>query len=314
MTAPKEHIELGEAAKPIPRKLVMPLKAGMGQIFILGTAALFGFGLAIGLSILWAHPEVIGGYCCSIISLIVMAGCILFYRNPGAIYDNGVIVPRYMYERMVGRPLFYRYEDLLAVYPAMFVSASDFFTIKAINAASPYRYVSRFPRASMAAALLRDSGKRWGVGIETKDGSHVLYSMPTVQTRAQARQGQFPLMMQNIQYYMDQKGLPLIRKPLMLSEEEVKRYTKEAEPIPFHMMLIAVMMGMALPLVILIGGYLLIVLFGFDYGEWNAPMLMAAVVIGTLAFVAAFQNRTNRLVRASNKMTYYMMSQGEYGQ
>jgi hypothetical protein len=145
------------------------------------------------------------------------------------------------------------------------------------------------------------------VGIETPDGPAVLAH---VTGTAPGNDTSFHQMMHYITYYMRQRGLSLVKKPLKLDNAELQRVMLQAGPISRSWMSKAVIMALCLPLLILLLFWVTTVFVGPIFGDLAPWMAMACVILGTLLFIYGYQYQMLKWIRANNRLSYFHASRG----
>jgi len=296
----------------VPGKGRTYIEAGPGALLILFCIFYFlGFGymLALGIFYVIADPSETFGFIAIGICLAFLLPVIFLLPNFNGIYENGIKVSRPLILRLLGKHAFFKYEDILAVYPAVFSSSAQL--------ASPqpgwyhpvgYNWTKYGQGASafghVFGKLITDSGQRNGLAIETSEGRFILTLSSLGNSWSPYQQ-----MMPYVQYSMGVRNLPLVRKPLRLSDQELADAFGEAVDIPFKWYVTAAFMALGMPFIVMIVAAGIILATQPRLSEWNVPIIIFAVIISTTFFVALYQGKTTKGNNAKNRINYYYASQ-----
>ncbi len=152
--------------------------------------------------------------------------------------------------------------------------------------------------------LLTDSGQRNGLGVETAEGRFVLTIAYTGDNRVPYQQ-----MMPFMQYSMGVRNLPLVRKPLRLSDQELADTFNDSGDIPLKWYILAAGLALGLPFLVMIIMAGIILATQPTLSEWNVPLIIAMVILSTVLFVVIYQYKQTKSNNAKTRLYYYYASQ-----
>jgi hypothetical protein len=269
----------------------------------------FGYLIVLGILTLIADPTETFGVIIICLCIAFLLPVILLLPNANGIYENGLQTSKPLILRMVGKPSFIRYEDLLAVYPAVFSSSAQLATPQA-GWYHPSGIVGNRYSESAAAfghvfgQLLADSGQRTGLAFETTNGRSVLaLSFPG------DRRSPYQQMMQYVQYSMGVRNLPLVRKPLRLTDEELAQTFNDSGDIPFKWYFITAALALGLPFLVMIVTALILLAVQPNLGDLTGPLMILMICVSTVVFVGIYMYKEAKRNNAKTRLYYYYASQ-----
>jgi hypothetical protein len=238
------------------------------------------------------------------IAFAILLPIVLIMQNSGGIYENGIKVSRPLFMRLMGKRVFYRYEDIKAFFPAMFVTSAQMMTPRS-NHSHPRYYPGPDVRAFGEAyvEIVTDPGNRMGVGIATDQGEFILK-----QATALSNQSPYGQMMYYIQPCLNVRRLPNVRKPLELSQLELESLSADAAPLGLRAYMIIAALAFGLPFIPLIIVYIYVMLTG-DKSLLAVLLILLFITLSTVFFVAAYQYKETKRINATNRLNYYKASQ-----
>jgi hypothetical protein len=238
------------------------------------------------------------------ITLAILLPILLIMQNSGGIYENGIKVSRPLFMRLMGKRVFYRYEDIYAFFPAMFVTSAQMMTPRGYHGHTGY-YPGPNVRAFGEAyvEIVTDPGNRMGVGMATDEGEFILK-----QATALSNQSPYGQMMYFIQPCLNVRRLPLVRKPLELSQLELERLSADAAPLGLRAYMIIAALAFGLPFIPLIIVWIYVMVTG-NKSLLGVILVLVFITLSTVFFVAAYQYRDSKRLKATNRLNYYNASQ-----
>jgi len=289
-----------------PVNPVLFFRGGIGVTWTFLLFMLFGYLSLVSIGLLFS-PGMMGGIVLSMVFIPLFFLVILMFHNKGGIYENGIMVSRPLYERLRGGKTFFQYEEILAFYAATYESSKGMFSMRvnwsrSSGSSRSDRFESSYGRT--VAAMTTDPGMRRSVAVVTDEGTFIIHGMKDEDIRSDFYQE----MMNLIRRSLGQRGLPLVRVPLQLTDEEVAALQKEAAPIPWSWFSQCISMAVSLPLTIIGVAYALFLITHKNLGDATGPLLILAVLLSTVIFVIYYQRHVGRTLKAVNRLQYYKAS------
>jgi hypothetical protein len=240
------------------------------------------------------------------IPLAILLPIVLVMKSSGGIYENGIKVSRPLFVRLMGKHVFFRYEDIKAFYPAEFVTSAQMMTPRTGWDHSTYHYIGQPHVAAFGEAygeMLTDPGYRTGVGMATAEGEYILK-----QATPMANQSPYGQMMYYIKWAMGVRNLPLVKVPLQLSGLEFESLNADTRGMGFRWYAIVAALALGLPFIPLVIAYIYVMVTGNKSLELVLFILLA-ITVSTIIFVAAYQYQDSKRIRAKNRLSYFQASQ-----
>jgi len=284
-------------------------------IFLFLVFLIFGYILVLSVFTWAVNPGDPFGPVGTILSLGILIPIILLMKNTPGIYENGIKVARPLYARLSGKKAFFRYEDIHAVYPAVFETSAQMMSPQpGWDHAHPYGHYSPYGHGAAAfgnayGQMLADSGERTGLGVATDEGEFIL----TV-CNAQDKRSPYVQMMDYVNWALSARNLKPVRVPLQITNEELEHLYVKARPIPFKWYAIAAGLALGLPFLILILSAGIVIATGNRFNEWAVPSILILITVSTIVFVGLYQAKTNSSIKARTRLNYYNLSQQYIGQ
>lgn len=259
----------------------------------------FGYLSLIGFASLVSY-RTMSNYMLALIPLAILIPIVLIMCNSPGIYENGVKISRPLLMRLLGKKVFYRYEEARAFYPAEYVTSAQMMEPRGSGYGHYHRpgaiNVGSFGQAY--GAMLTDSGSRTGIGMATDDGEFVL--QPVGPSGGQG--------MEIIRWAMGVRNLPMVRVPLQMSALEREALEVDTHGLSFKWYAIVCALALGIPFIPLIIGYAWAIVTGSRSLD-VVIMMILAVIIGTAVFVGAYGYSDYKRTKARNRLSYYYVSQ-----
>jgi len=268
----------------------------------------FGYLLVLGIASLIEYPTETFDAIMIGVALAFLLPVIFILPNTTGIYENGIRLSRPLILRLIGKHSFFKWEDILAVYPAVFTSSAQLATPQPGWYHPVGAYWTKYGQGAAAfgqvfGKLLTDRGTRNGLAIETAEGQFIL----TLGSQGDGRSPYYQ-MMPFVQYSMGVRNIPLIRKPLKLTDEELAAVFEESGDIPIKWYVTAATLALGLPFLLMFIMAGIILLVSPVPADWNVPLIISVVIISTTLFVTIYQYKTVKGNNAKNKLYYYYAS------
>ena len=239
-------------AGPTPGKgrLLMATEFNAG-ILIVEILVVMGLGyiMVIGMASLAVNHD-FGSALMAFIPMAILLPIVLVMSNSGGVYENGVKVSRPLFMRLMGKKIFFRYEEVKAFYPAEYVTSAQMMEPRGTSYHT-YRpgYVNVSAFGEAYGSMLSDSGSRTSVGMATDEGEFILKPVTTF-----SNQSTFTTMMDYIRWAMGVRNLPMVRVPLELSSLELESLTVDSHGMSFRWYAIVSALAIGIPFIPLIIG------------------------------------------------------------